>query len=75
MKTSSIPLLKGKLSVTSAGIWFAKLQMKKGVEHFRHCDGDEGFEQLSEIDKWNEELVENEYRGNDSSSEEEERCK
>ena len=71
VKTSLIPLLKGKLSVTN-GIWFAKLQMKKGVEHFRHCDDDEDFELVSELHKWNEELIENEYRYDESSSEEEE---
>ena len=46
----------------SAEIWFAKLQMKKAVEHFTHCDDDEDFELVSELEKWNEELIENEYR-------------
>jgi hypothetical protein len=67
VKTSSIPILKGKLSVTSAGRWFAKLQMKKGVEHFRHC-GDEDFDLGLE----EEEVMENEYGDDESSSGEEE---
>ena len=69
MKTSSIPVLKGKLSATSAGRWFAKLQLKKGGEHFKHC-GDENFDLVlkKEEEEWEEEVIESEYGADDSSS-------